>query len=103
VELARADVPRGSATFTAELERARAARADAGPQRHAPRRDHGGGGRGGGGHGGGGHGGGGHGRRRPASPAGGAHQASAGDRPESAGGPEPKPRLVGSWGPKRRR
>ena len=92
-ELARADVPRGSAVFTAELERARAARMSAGPpQRHGSRR----------GHGGGRHG------RRPASPhasgAAGPRHATPGGQPAASGESAPaRPRLVGSWGPKRRR
>jgi ATP-dependent RNA helicase RhlE len=91
-ELARADVPRGSAAFTAELERSRSARANAGPpERHGPRRERGGG----------------HERRRPgahAAAAAGARRAGAGGPPPSAGdGTAPKPRLVGSWGGKRRR
>jgi ATP-dependent RNA helicase RhlE len=92
-QLARADVPRGSAAFTAELERSRAARATAGPPRgQGPRRDRGGGG---------------HERRRPgahAAAAAGRRHAGSGGHPPSAGdGPAPSPRLVGSWGPKRRR
>jgi ATP-dependent RNA helicase RhlE len=91
VELARADVPRGSVAFTAELERGRAARASAGPpQRHGPRRD-----RGGGGH-----------AQRHAAPArepapGAARPASA--HASSGAVASERPRLVGSWGGKRRR
>jgi ATP-dependent RNA helicase RhlE len=93
-ELARADVPRGSAAFTAELDRARAARASAGPpQRHGPRRDHGRAG---------------HGRGRPASShasgaAGPRHPSAGGHAAASGDGASAKPKLVGSWGPKRRR
>jgi ATP-dependent RNA helicase RhlE len=94
VELARAEVPRSSAAFTAELERARTARASAGPsqQRHGPRRDRGGGG-------------------RPQRHAAGAHAPAPGGQPQAGGHGHPsggsgapqKPKLVGSWGPKRRR
>jgi ATP-dependent RNA helicase RhlE len=93
-ELARAEVPRGSAAFTAELDRARAARASSGPaqghgggRRAAGRRTSGGG--------------------RPAHAAHpSAHAAAAGAGGGSGGGhatPSAKPKLVGSWGPKRRR
>ncbi len=108
VALPRAEVPRTSAAFTAELERARAARASSGPPPR-PRagramRDHR---QGGGGHaprpvahGHGGH-------ARPASPAGdhAAPGSSGGGHGHASGGGHstPKPKLVGSWGPKRRR
>jgi ATP-dependent RNA helicase RhlE len=111
VELPRAVVPRDSTAFTEELERSRTARASSGPSRpHA------------GGHGGargGGHGrphrsGGGGGRAAPRPAAHGAHarpaasgggQATArrsGGGHASSGG-SAKPKLVGSWGGKRRR
>jgi ATP-dependent RNA helicase RhlE len=107
VDLPRAEVPRQSAAFTAELERARTARASDGPSRpHGgrPGRPHRHGG--GGGHAASrpaGHGG----HARPAS-SGGAHSggghsgghASAGHVPS---GGSVKPKLVGSWGGKRRR
>jgi len=115
VDLPRAEVPRGSAAFTAELERGRAARASAGPAqphggRHGrPHRDGGGGGYAAqarsAGHGharasGGGHAsaGGGHGSGGRA--AGGGHGSGGG---HAAGGGGGKPKLVGSWGGKRRR
>jgi ATP-dependent RNA helicase RhlE len=88
-ELARAELPRGSAAFSAELERARAARASVGPQRSA----HGRGGRSGGGAHAGGRSG------RGEHSAGGAHAGAA----AQGAGATPKPRLVGSWGGKRRR
>jgi len=108
VELARAEVPRTSAAFTAELERARVARATSGPSRPH----------------GGGHGrphrGGAHGGARPAAHGGHAghahaaasdgHHAAAGHSGGHASGGHgsgghatPKAKLVGSWGPKRRR
>jgi len=99
VELPRAEVPRASPAFAAELERSRAARATSGPARaqgagHAHR-----------GHGGrSAHGG----PARPA-PAAGSHVAAgpggghASGRHAGGGGATPKPKLVGSWGPKRRR
>ncbi len=85
VELARAEVPRAAPAFTAELERSRTARASAGPQqqRHGPRRDRGGG-------------------ARPQRHASGGHAASSGGPPQG-GGAAAKPKLVGSWGGKRRR
>jgi ATP-dependent RNA helicase RhlE len=108
VELARAEVPRTSAAFTAELERSRAAGATSGPSRPH----------------GGGHGrphrGGAHGGARPAAHGGHAghahaaasdgHHAAAGHSGGHASGGHgsgghatPKAKLVGSWGPKRRR
>jgi ATP-dependent RNA helicase RhlE len=93
LELPRADVPRGSAAFSAELERSRTARASAGPPpRHAPRRD--GGGRA-------------H-APRHASPsrggAGGGKGTGTAGRAEGTGSAgAAKPKLVGSWAPKRRR
>jgi ATP-dependent RNA helicase RhlE len=124
VELARADVPRGHAAFTAELERSRAARASAGPARpHGRGRGQGGGG--GARHGSHGRpsGGGGH---SAAADAGGSHHGRGGGHAASGGGGHatsgahgggrhatsgahgggaatPKPKLIGSWGPKRRR
>jgi ATP-dependent RNA helicase RhlE len=96
-ELARAEVPRGSAAFTAELDRARAARATSGPAQ-----PHGGARRGAGGRAAGG--GGRRGQARAAHPS--AHAAAAGAGAESGGGhasPAARPKLVGSWGGKRRR
>jgi ATP-dependent RNA helicase RhlE len=97
VELARAEVPRDSATFTAELERSRTARATSGPpQGHGGRPAHGGGhGRSAGG--GRGHGG----RHAPARDGGGSGHGAAASA--SGGGGAQKPKLVGSWGGKRRR
>jgi ATP-dependent RNA helicase RhlE len=101
VELPRADVPRGSAAFTAELERGRVARASAGPPSSAGAQG---------------------GRRRTGAGAHAAHRAPArstghasraasggGHASASAGGhggasgAAGKPKLVGSWGGKRRR
>ncbi len=108
-DLPRAEVPRASAAFTAELERARTARATSGPAQF-----HGGGrgraGRGGGGAGGGHrpHGGG-HAPPRHGSSgsrgASGGHTSNAARAPGSAhaGGGAAKPKLIGSWGGKRRR
>ncbi len=95
VELARAEVPRDSATFTAELERSRTARATSGPpQGHGGRPAHGGGhGRGGGRAGGG--------RHAPARDGGGSGHGAAASA--SGGGGAQKSKLVGSWGGKRRR
>jgi ATP-dependent RNA helicase RhlE len=109
VELPRAEVPRDSAAFTAELERGRTARATSGPSvSHGGRRGHGGGSRGGGGgrgHGSsagashaGGHGGG---RRAPARDGGGSGHGAA--PAGTGGGASSKPKLVGSWGGKRGR
>jgi ATP-dependent RNA helicase RhlE len=107
VELPRAEVPRESAAFTAELERGRTARASAGPSEpHGGRRGHGGARAGGGGrHGGsagashaGGHGG----RRAPARDGGGSGHGAAASA-GAGGGASSKPKLVGSWGGKRRR
>ncbi|HET8541555.1 MAG TPA: DEAD/DEAH box helicase [Anaeromyxobacter sp.] len=112
IELPRAEVPRASAAFTAELERARAARATDGPprpQRGGHARSRGGGGEGRaaprpaarGGHAAQA------GSARPAAAPGGTHRApshSGGAAHASGGGHAPaRPRLVGSWGPKRRR
>jgi ATP-dependent RNA helicase RhlE len=76
----RGEVPRGSPAFQAELERAAAAQADpgAGVRPAGMNRN----------------------RRRAA-----AHHArrAAGDASTSASANTAKPRLVGSWGPKRRR
>jgi ATP-dependent RNA helicase RhlE len=109
VDLPRAEVPRESAAFTAELERSRTARSSSGPRqangaRHGrPHRSGGGGGHGGGRSGG--HGG----HARPASSGGGGHagaghsgggHGSGGHAPSGGSG---KPKLVGSWGGKRRR
>src|SRR6266568_1275323 len=104
VELARADVPRDSATFTEELERSRTARASAGPPsrghgggRHSSGRAHAAGGHAGSGRSShAGHSGGGHSGGRTQS--GGGHSGAA----ESGGGSGAKPKLVGSWGGKRR-
>jgi ATP-dependent RNA helicase RhlE len=103
VDLPRADVPRGSAAFTAELERGRAARASAGPPsagsqggrrrasagagahaaHRAPARATGHGGR--------------------AASGGGHASSSGGGHGGGASGGAAKPKLVGSWGGKRRR
>jgi ATP-dependent RNA helicase RhlE len=76
----RAEVPRGSAIFQAELSRAVAARAHEGPLRHGT-------------------------SRRPGAPRPGAHEAHR--RPAGhvrpAGDAGGKPRLVGSWRPRRHR
>ncbi len=110
VALPRAEVPRESVAFTAELERSRSARASSGPSqphggRHGrPHRDAGGG------HGGlrssghGGHGG----HARTASSPGGGHGGGGQSGGLGSGGHGPsggsaKPKLVGSWGGKRRR
>jgi ATP-dependent RNA helicase RhlE len=108
IELPRAEVPRESAAFAAELERSRTARASAGPPlphggRHArPHRDGGGGGHGAsrsGGHGG---------HARPASSGGGHSGAGHSGGGHGSGGHAPsggsaRPKLVGSWGGRRRR
>jgi len=93
-EVPRAEVPRDSTVFQEELKRAGDARAQSGPRRHsgggrgaAPARAHA------------------HGRT-----SGGRSGQHAGSRPgvshgapSTAGGAAAKPKLLGSWGPKRRR
>ena len=95
VELPRAEVPRESAAFTAELERTRTARASSGPARSSgarpgkPHRD-----------------GGGRSRGAQASRATGGSSAGVGRASggEAAGGASgAKPKRVGSWGGARRR
>jgi ATP-dependent RNA helicase RhlE len=91
-EVPRADVPRDSAVFQDELKRAGEGRDRSAPQRRS------GGGRGAGSGRSQGHG------RPGSSRAGGqaAHSRGAGASGRGGEG-EQKPRLVGSWGPKRRR
>jgi ATP-dependent RNA helicase RhlE len=99
-ELARASVPRESAAFTAELTRARASRQDPGSGRDRSGRGHGRGGGGGGGGGNARRSGAHHAPRAGASPS----PSAGGGHPPSAGGGAPaKPKLVGTWGTKRRR
>jgi ATP-dependent RNA helicase RhlE len=93
-ELARASVPRESAAFAAELTRARASRQDAGPRRDRSR--HGQGRGGGDAHRSGAH----HAPRGAASPA---ASAVTGHPPSGGGGAPARPKLLGSWGGKRRR
>jgi len=94
VALARADVPRGSAAFAAALERGRAARASAGPpQRHRPPRQD----RGRGGHAPR------HGGHAGASGSGGGGREGGAAHSSAPANGAPKPKLVGSWGSKRRR
>jgi ATP-dependent RNA helicase RhlE len=92
--LARADVPRDSEVFRSELARAEAARASGGPSGAAARRD-------GAHHGGGAHQrADGHGGARASA----VRQAACGDAGgASSGSPPRRPRLLGSWGTKRRR
>jgi ATP-dependent RNA helicase RhlE len=93
VELPRAEVPRESAAFTAELERSRAARASSGPPQPQGAR------RGGGRSHGGAHARG-AGRHTPARDGGGSGRGAGS---AAIGGGTAKPKLVGSWGGKRRR
>jgi ATP-dependent RNA helicase RhlE len=93
VELPRAEVPRESAAFTAELERSRAARASSGPPQPQGAR------RGGGRSHGGAHARG-AGRHTPARDGGGSGRGAGS---AATGGGTAKPKLVGSWGGKRRR
>ena len=94
--LPRSDVPRDSEVFRNELARADAARANAGPPERRHRGQHGGMPRrqGGGGRSGG---------HREVRTAVARQSASADTGGPVSGSPPPRPKLIGSWRPKRRR